>query len=459
MAQVKEKILPASLKVPPHNMEAEQAILGGILINNEAMNQIMDILSPECFYREAHGHLFEGMVSLYNSDEPVDLITLSQYLTQKNLLEKAGGSDYLVSLVNAVSTSAGIASHAEIVRDLYVRRKLLIQCSAISEDCLQNWHSTDELLDLAEQSIFDIAEDKVGEGFSPLESIIKDSFKKLESVAEHEGFVTGIPTDFADFDRLTAGLQPSDLIILAARPAMGKTAFALNIAYNAAKKTGKGVAVFSLEMSKMQLGLRLLGFEATINATKLRTGTLRDSDWSNLTNAANQLSELPLFIDDTSGVSVLEMKARCRRLAKKRPLGLVIIDYLQLIQGRRSAESRQIEISEISRSLKALAKDLNVPVIALSQLNRKVEDRPNKRPQLNDLRESGAIEQDADLILFIYRDEVYNPSTEENRNIAEIILAKQRNGPTGYFKLTFQAEYTRFRDHIDDNQYPQYQGE
>jgi replicative DNA helicase len=456
MAQTKEKVVPASIKVPPHNMEAEQAILGGILINNEAMNQIMDILAPECFYREAHAHLFEGMMHLYNNDEPVDLITLSQHLTHKGLLEKTGGPDYLSSLVEAVSTSAGIAFHAKIVRDLYVRRKLLIQCSTISESCLQNWQSTDELLDMAEQTIFDIAEEKVGEGFSPLESVIKESFKKLESVSENQGFVTGVPTDFTDFDRLTAGLQPSDLIILAARPSMGKSALAINIAYNAAKRTGKGVAVFSLEMSKMSLGMRLLGFEAQINATKLRTGTLRDGDWAKLTEAANQLSDLPLFIDDTSGISVLDMKARCRRLTKKTPLTMIIVDYLQLVQGRNSAESRQIEISEISRSLKALAKDLNVPVIALSQLNRKVEDRPNKRPQLNDLRESGAIEQDADLILFIYRDEVYNPTTDENRNVAEIILAKQRNGPTGYFKLTFQGEFTRFRDHVEDSYYPQY---
>jgi len=453
--QAKEKIAPASIKVPPHHMEAEQAILGAILINNDALNQVMDILSAGCFYREAHMHLYQGMVDLYNDNEPIDLITLSQYLTEKNLMEKAGGIDYLTSLVDAISTSAGIVYHAEIVRDLSVRRMLLNQCSAISESCLQNWQSTDELLDMAEQSIFDIAEEKVGEGFSSMESVVKESFKRLESVAEYDGFVTGIPTGFADLDRYTAGLQPSELIIIAGRPSMGKTALALNIGYNAAKKTRKGVAVFSLEMSKMQLGMRLLGFEAEINATKLRTGTLRDRDWTNLTHAANQLADLPIFIDDTSGLSILEMKARCRRLLKKMDLALVIIDYLQLVQGRRSAESRQIEISEISRSLKALAKDLNVPVMALSQLNRKVEDRPNKKPQLADLRESGAIEQDADVIAFIYRDEMYHPTTEENRNVAEIILAKQRNGPTGYFKLTFEQEYTRFRDYAEEEYFYQ----
>ena len=452
MGQAKEKVVPASLKVPPHHLDAEQAILGGILINNDAMNQIMDILSAECFYREAHMHLYQGMVALYNNNEPIDLITLSQYLTEKNLLEKAGGIDYLTSLVDAVSTSAGIVYHAEIVRDLFVRRQLLTQCSIISESCLQNWQATDELLDQAEQAIFDIAEEKSGDGFASMDHIIQGSFQKLESVAEHEGFVTGVPTDFIEFDRYTAGLQPSDLIIIAGRPSMGKTALALNIGYNAAVKTKKGIAIFSLEMSKMQLGLRLLGFEAQINATRLRTGHLMDKDWLKLTEAANHLSELPLFIDDNSGLTVLDMKARCRRLVKKTDLALVVVDYMQLIQGRRSAESRQIEISEISRSLKALAKDLNVPVIALSQLNRKVEDRPNKRPQLADLRESGAIEQDADVIAFIYRDEVYNKN-EENRNIAEIILAKQRNGPTGYFKLTFQPEYTRFRDYVEEEGY------
>lgn len=451
MAQPKKKVIPSPIKVPPHNMEAEQAILSGILINNDAMNQIVGILSPDDFYREAHMQLFEGMIHLYNNNEPVDLITLSQYLKGKNLLEKVGDTDYLASLVDAVSTSAGIVYHSGIVRDLSVRRKLISQCSTISESCFENWQQTDELLDLAEQSIFDIAEEKVGEGFSSLEGVIKDSFKKIESVAEHEGFVTGVPTDFRDFDRLTAGLQPSDLIIIAGRPSMGKTALALNIGYNAARKTKKGVAIFSLEMSQLHLGIRLLGFHSGIDAMKLRTGFLKDTDWMKLTESANHLSELPIFIDDTSGIGVLEMKAKCRRLMKKCDLSLVIIDYLQLIQGRRSAESRQLEIAEITRFLKALAKDLNVPVLALSQLNRKVEDRPNKRPQLSDLRESGAIEQDADVIAFIYRDELYHPATEENQNVAEIIVAKQRNGPTGFFKLIFQKEYTRFRDYTDES--------
>jgi len=450
MAGRQEKLPSPTMRVPPHNNEAEQAVLGGILLNNDALNSVVDILSPDDFYRDAHGLIFEAMIALYNNDEPIDLITVSHYLKEKDLLDKVGGNDYLASLAESMSTSAGIVHHAEIVKDLSVRRKLIAQCASISESCFEQWHETDELLELAEQSIYDIAEERVREGFQSMQEVVKDSFKRLESVSATEGFITGVPTGFDDFDRLTAGLQPSDLIIIAGRPSMGKTALALNIGYNAAVLTGKGVAIFSLEMSKMQLGIRLLGFDAGIDATRLRTGFLRDSDWARLANSANRLSELPIFIDDSSAITVLEMKAKCRRLKRKRELGLVIVDYLQLIQGRRSAESRQLEISEISRSLKALAKDLNVPVLALSQLNRRVEDRPNKRPQLADLRESGAIEQDADVIVFIYRDEVYHPTTEENRNVAEIIVAKQRNGPTGYFKLTFQKEITRFRNYIEE---------
>ncbi|MBK5100472.1 MAG: replicative DNA helicase [Desulfobacteraceae bacterium] len=451
MVQPRGKTAPSYLKVPPHNMEAEQTILGGVLMNNDALNQIMDVLSPDDFYREAHAILFEGMVGLYNRGDPIDVITLSQFLGEKSSFEKVGGNSYLGSLVRAVSTSAGIIYHAQIVKDLSVRRKLIGQCSTISESCFQDWESIEDLLELAEQSIFDIAEEQIKEGFQSLEEVIKGSFKKLESVAEFEGFVTGVPTGFTDFDRYTAGLQPADLIIIAGRPSMGKTALALNMGYYSAQKTKRAVAIFSLEMSKQQLGMRMLGFDAGIDATKLRTGFLRDKEWEQLTEAANRLSELPIFIDDSSGISVLEMKAKCRRLKKKHDLSLVIVDYLQLLQGRRSAESRQLEISEISRSLKALAKDLNVPVVALSQLNRKVEDRPNKRPQLADLRESGAIEQDADVIAFIYRDELYHPQSDENRNLAEIILAKQRNGPTGFFKLTFQKELTRFRNYTEED--------
>jgi len=449
---MKNSASTTNLKIPPHNLEAEQAILGGILINNEAMHQVMDIVTPDDFYREANATLFEGMVELYNQGNPIDVITLAQYLKRVKAEERTGGTEYLGSLVEAVSTSAGITFHAEIIQKLSVRRRLINQCSVISEACFQDWEKTEDLLELAEQSIFDIAEAQAKAGFESLKDIITQSFKKLESATALDGYVTGIPTGFRDFDRLTAGFQPSDLIVMAGRPSMGKTALALNIGYNAAEKTQKGVAIFSLEMSRPQLGIRMLGFDAGIDATKLRTGFLRDKEWRALTESANRLSQLPIFIDDSSAITVLEMKAKCRRMLKRQELGLVIVDYMQLIQGRRSAESRQLEMSEISRSLKGLAKDLNVPVVALSQLNRKVEDRPNKRPQLADLRESGAIEQDADVIAFIYRDEAYHPTTDENRNIAEIIVGKQRNGPTGFFRLYFQKEITRFRDHTEESE-------
>ncbi len=441
----------SSAKVPPQNMEAEQAVLGGILLNNDTMNQLMDILSPDDFYREAHAAVFDAMVHLYNESEPIDVITLSEALNKKEGLEKAGGIEYLAVLVESVSTSAGIAYHAEIIRDASVRRRLISECSNISELCFREQDETDDLLEKAEQRIFNIAESQIKEGFQGLNQVIKGSMEKVVKAGESQGFLTGVTTGFEYFDRLTAGLQPSDLIIVAGRPSMGKTALALNMGYNAAKNTKKGVAVFSLEMSRQQLGIRLLGFESRIDATRLRTGRLKKHEWQDLIDAADRLSEIPIFIDDSSAISVLEMKAKCRRLKKRGELALVIIDYMQLIQGRRSAESRQLEMSEISRALKGLAKDLDIPVVALSQLNRKVEDRPNKRPQLADLRESGAIEQDADVIVFIYRDEFYNPQSEESQNIAEIIIGKQRNGPTGTVKLTFLKELTRFENFVQED--------
>ena len=437
-------------KVPPHNLEAEQTILGGILINNDALNQVVDILSSEDFYREAHVHIYEGMLSLYNRDDPVDLVTLSQILKEKAILDKVGGTDYLASLAEATSTSAGIIHHASIVKDLSTRRGLIVECSRISESCFEFANDTDEVLDLAEQSIFEIAERTIDQNFFPMSEVIKESFKKLESTSHKDSFITGVATGFTDFDNITAGLQPSDLIIIAGRPSMGKTSLALNMAYNAALGDKLGVAVFSLEMSRLQLGIRLLGLDAMIDASKLRRGSLQDDEWGRLTDAANRLSELPLYIDDTSGLSVLELKAKARRLKKRYDISLIVIDYLQLMQSRKSTESRQQEISDISRSLKALAKDLDIPVVALSQLNRKVEDRPNKRPILADLRESGAIEQDADVILFIYREELYN-RTEENKGKAEINIAKHRNGPIGKVDLTFREKYTKFDNYYRED--------
>ncbi len=443
----KEDIAYSTYKVPPHNLEAEQAILGGILINNDALNQVIDILSGEDFYREAHALIFEGMLALYNRDDPVDLITLSQVLKENGVLGKVGGIDYLTSLAEATSTSAGIMYHAEIVKDLSTRRSLISQCSHISEICFQSANDTEEILDLAEQSIFEIAERNIDQKFFPLNEVVKESFKKIETTTGSN--ITGISTGFTDFDNLTSGLQSSDFIIIAGRPSMGKTALALNIAYNAALEEKAGVAVFSLEMSRLQLGIRLLGLDSMIDAWKLRKGALQDDDYLRLTDSANRLSELPIYIDDSSGLSGLEMKAKARRLKKKYDISLVIIDYLQLMQSKKSVESRQLEISDISRSLKALAKDLDIPVVAVSQLNRKVEDRPNKRPLLADLRESGAIEQDADLIVFIYREELYN-LTEENKGKAELIIAKHRNGPIGKVNLTFREKYTKFENYYRD---------
>jgi replicative DNA helicase len=447
MPSRKEQTPHSPYKVPPHNLEAEQAILGGILINNDALNQVVDIVSGKDFYREAHAHIFEGMLTLYNRDDPVDLITLSQVLKERDALDRVGGTDYLASLAEATSTSAGIMYHTEIVKDLSTRRGLINQCSHIAEVCFQPTNDTEEILDLAEQSIFEIAERNIDQNFLPLNEVVKKSFKKIETIRDDK--ITGISTGFTDLDDLTAGLQPSDLIIIAGRPSMGKTALALNIAYNAALEEKTGVAVFSLEMSMLQLGIRLLGADAMIDAWKLRKGALQDDDYLRLTDSANRLSELPFYIDDTSGLSALEIKAKARRLKKKHDISLLIIDYLQLMQSKKSAESRQLEISDISRSLKALAKDLDIPVLAISQLNRKVEDRPNKRPMLADLRESGAIEQDADLIVFIYREELYN-RTEENKGKAELIIAKHRNGPTGMVNLTFREKYTKFENYYKD---------
>jgi len=448
MPKKKEDTVYSPYKVPPHNMEAEQAIVGGILINNDALNQIVDILSGEDFYREAHALIYEGMLTLYNRDDPVDVITLSQVLKEKGALDKVGGTEYLASLADATATSAGILYHAEIVKDLSIRRNLIRQCSHISEVCFQPSNDTEDILDSAEQYIFKIAERNIDQNFLQLDEVVKNSFKKIETTTGSN--ITGISTGFTDFDNLTSGLQPSDFIIIAGRPSMGKTALALNIALNAALVDKVAVAIFSLEMSSLQLGIRLLGCDAMIDAWKLRKGALQDDDYLRLTDSANRLSELPVYIDDSSALSSLEIKAKARRLKKKYDISLVIIDYLQLMQSKKAVESRQLEISDISRSLKALAKDLDIPVLAVSQLNRKVEDRPNKRPMLADLRESGAIEQDADLILFIYREELYN-RTEENKGKAELNVAKHRNGPTGLVNLTFREKYTKFQNYYKDD--------
>jgi replicative DNA helicase len=432
------KDIDASLhRIPPQNLEAEQSILGGILLDNHALNPVLEVLDFKDFYSEAHRRIFRAIVELSDRNDPVDLITLSNLLKEKKQLDPVGGTAYLASLVDNVPSAANIAFHARIVKEKAILRGLIGTASA----------DVDQVLDEAEHAIFEISERKIRPTFWPFKTVIKESIRTIEKLYERKELITGVPTGFEGIDTLTSGLQKSDLIIVAGRPSMGKTAFALNIALNASTLSGIPVAVFSLEMSKEQLALRMLASEAKVDSQRIRKGLLGETDWPKLIAAAGKLSEALIFIDDTPALSVLEMKAKSRRLKAENGLGLVILDYLQLMKGGGSRDSREQEISEISRSLKALAKELAVPVIALSQLNRKVEDRTNRRPQMADLRESGAIEQDADVIAFIYRDEVYN-RTDENpeKGIAEIIIGKQRNGPTGTVKLAFLEKYTSFEN-------------
>jgi replicative DNA helicase len=446
-------------KLPPQNLDAEQMVLGAILIENDSIYNVTALLSSEDFYKDVHRRIFTAMLDLFERKEAIDLITLADCLRGKAALETVGGASYLAQLVSLVPTAANIKYHARIVREKAVLRRLIHASTDIITQCYDDSRtvdSVDELLNTAERSIFDIAQKKIGEAFSPMKNIVGHSFKMVEDLYERKEMVTGIPTGFVDLDTMTSGLQPSDLIIIAGRPSMGKTAFCLNIASHASIDKGKVVALFSLEMSKEALGLRLLGSEARVDAHRLRTGHLSERDWPALATAAGRLAEAPIYIDDSAAISVLEMQAKARRLKAEHGLDLMIVDYLQLMRGRGNEQSREQEISNISRSLKMLAKDLKVPVIALSQLNRAVETRPGKekRPMLADLRESGAIEQDADVILFIYRDEVYNrcecPVDGEclcgRRGVAEVIVGKQRNGPVGKVDLTYVNRFTRFEN-------------
>ena len=433
-------------KVPPQNLEAEASVLGGILLENDAINRVLELLRPEDFYRESHRKIFRAMIELSDRNEPADLITLSECLKGKGELEAAGGTAYLASLTASVPTAANIAYYARIVREKAILRHLIGAATEIASRGYEEQGNVDEYLDAAEKVIFEIAEKKIKSSFVMVGDMIRDSIKMVEKLYERKELVTGVPTGFKDFDKLTAGLQPSDLIVVAGRPSMGKTAFCLNIAAHAAF-AGIGVAVFSLEMAKEQLVLRMLCCEARIDHSKVRSGYLADREFPALVMAAGRLAETPIYIDDTPAISVLELRAKARRLVRdrERKVGLIIVDYLQLMRGMANAPNREQEISEISRSLKALAKELSVPVIAISQLNRRVEDRGDKRPMMADLRESGAIEQDADVIAFIFRDEVYNPKSPEE-GIAEVIISKQRNGPIGTVRLAFLKEYTRFED-------------
>jgi replicative DNA helicase len=438
----------SSHKLPPQHIEAEQSVLGGILIENYAINKVMEILKPDDFYRESHRKIYEALIVLSERDEPADSITLTNELKNNGHLDSVGGASYVATLIDLVPTAANIEYYAKIVKEKAILRKLIQTSTEIITQSYEDRGDVEGFLDEAERAIFDISENRVRPSFYPIRDVVKGSFKILERLYEKKELVTGIPSGFKDLDRMTAGFQPSDLIIVAGRPSMGKTAFCLNLAQYAAIEKKTPIAIFSLEMSKEQLVIRMLCSEAHVEGTKLRSGFLSESDWPRLTIAAGNLSDAPIYIDDTAALSVLELRAKARRLKTERGgLGMLIVDYLQLMKGRARVESRQQEISEISRSLKALAKELNIPVIAVSQLSRKTEERTGNKPQLSDLRESGAIEQDADLILFIYRDEVYNRSEENpNRGKAEIIIGKQRNGPIGKIELAFLDKFTTFKE-------------
>ena len=433
-------------RIPPQNIEAEQNLLGGLLIDDTALTRVIEIVQPEDFYKEAHSIIYAAILDLFERNEPRDLVTVHNALLSTGKLEAAGGPAYLAELADIMPVAANIEYYARIVRDKSLLRKLIQASTEIAGRCYEESGSdVDDILADAESSIFEISQQKIRKSFHPIRGVLKESIKKIESLFERQEMITGVPSGFSDLDRLTAGFQASDLIIIAGRPSMGKTAFALNIVQHAAIASGIPTAFFSLEMSKEQLALRMLCSEARVDAQRVRTGFLSEEDWNRLIMAADPLAEAKIFIDDTPALPILEMRAKARRLQSEQGLGLVVVDYLQLMRGRHNVERREQEISEISRSLKAMAKELNIPVIALSQLNRKVEDRPNKRPQMSDLRESGAIEQDADVIAFIYRDEVYNKAEDNpNRGKAEIIVGKQRNGPTGIVHLAFVSKLSSF---------------
>ncbi len=435
----------SSHKIPPQNIEAEQSVLGGVLIENEAINKVMEILAPDDFYRDAHRKIFGVLIDLSERDEPADLITMTNELRKRDQLDAIGGASYLASLIDSVPTAANIEYYARIVKEKAVLRKLIETSTEIITQSYQDRGDVENFLDEAEKAIFEISERRVRPSFYSIREVVKDSLDIISKLYEKKELITGVPSGFKELDKMTAGFQRSDLVIVAGRPSMGKTAFCLNVAQHAAREKKIPSAIFSLEMSKEQLVMRMLCAEAEVEGNRLRTGFLRESDWPKLTLAAGTLYEAPIFIDDSAALSVLELRAKARRLKAEHHLGLVIIDYLQLMKGRARVESRQQEISEISRSLKALAKELNIPVIAVSQLSRKTEERTGNRPQLSDLRESGAIEQDADVILFIFREEVYNRS-EENQGKAEVIIGKQRNGPIGKVDLAFLDRFTTFKD-------------
>ncbi len=441
-----------NLKVPPHSIEAEQSVLGGLMLDNDAWLKIADRISETDFYRRDHQLIFTSIRNLLDENQPCDVITLSEWLEQQAKLDLVGGLAYLGTLAKNTPSAANIKAYADIVRERSVLRQLVRVGTDIANSAFETeGRSTAELLDIAEQEVFAIAEQGAREGgFTAIKQLLAGAVDKIEDLFHRDNAITGVSTGFADFDEHTAGLQAADLVIVAGRPSMGKTTYAMNIAEHVAINSELPVAVFSMEMPGEQLALRMMSSLGRIDQTKVRTGKLDDDDWPRLTSAISMLAEKPLFIDDTPALSPTEVRARSRRLAREHgQLGLIVLDYLQLMQVPGKSDNRATEVAEISRSMKALAKELSVPIIALSQLNRSLEQRPDKRPKMADLRESGGLEQDADLIVFIYRDEVYNDETED-KGIAEIIIAKQRNGPIGTIRLAFLGKYTRFENLAPD---------
>jgi len=431
---------------PPHQLEAEQSLLGGMLLEGSAIPEVLEILEAGELYRERHRTIFAAILDLFQRREPVDVVTVADLLRDKNKLEEVGGASYLAELLNLVPSAANVGAYAKIISDKALLRRLIQVADSVSALCYSSGGKrVDEILDQAGAAWFAATEKRMKSGYSALRDLLVKAISHVEQVMGSNSGLSGIPSFFTDLDRLTCGFQRGDLIILAARPSLGKTALCLNIAHNAAMRAGIGVGIFSLEMSKEQLALRLLCSEARVDGQKLRSGFLSQGEAAKLIAAAGRFMDVPVLIDDTPAISCIELRAKARRMMSEQGLGMVVVDYLQLMKAGRESESREQEISEISASLKALAKELNIPVIALSQLNRKVEERADKRPNLADLRHSGAIEQDADVVAFIYRDEVYNPNSPA-KGVAEIIVAKQRNGPTGVVKLAYLGVYTRFEN-------------
>ena len=438
-------------RVKPQSIEAEESLLCSVLMDSNVLLDIVEILGAEHFYHSRHQMVFQAMLDLFKKSEPIDLITITNHLRDRNTLETIGGAHALSRLVDEIPMAVNPVQYANIIREKALLRALITKSGEIVAQCYENQSNVESVIDFAENAMFEVSQDKIKPSFHNIQDVVTDSFKILEERSKNDSPITGVSTGFNKFNQLTAGFQPSDLIILAARPSMGKTAFALNLTRNAAIESQVPVAFFSLEMSKEQLVMRMLCAEARVDSAKLRGGDFSQEDWEYLTNAASIISEAPIFIDDAPAQSALQVRAKCRRLHKTHNLGMIVIDYLQLMRASDSAERRDLAIGEISGALKALAKELNIPVIALSQLNRKLEERGDKRPLLSDLRESGSLEQDADLVVFIYRDEVYNKDeANPNKGLAEILLRKQRNGPTGDVVLRFNGAYTRFDELAPD---------